>query len=335
MDRPEWVRLPRGVRWNACTGIASAAGAVLGIIAMWSAFLLLGSVFTFGSSSNPSEAYNEALQRHDVLATNDRKRFDGRSAFFMPSPPVRKTPKVVKPIEPPKPPPPPPGPPPPPREYAGPRPTAAVGSLIFFADNSRIRVGEESGGTRVLATNAPWSVKLGHSGGEYDVPLWSKGKEEFFNGDWKTLKGSVPGIEPVTGSGTGATGGGTKTSVVTETGMQSPPGSIPNLPTPAPPGPSGGPTAPAAGPGMPAPTGVPTASQGRGWDGGHSAAPPALGSEQIHAMSMTETQAALQTVARARLNRNLDDPTRDRLNQEFEDLSNRMKELSKGQSGPG
>jgi hypothetical protein len=64
------------------------------------------------------------------------------------------------------------------------------------------------------------------------------------------------------------------------------------------------------------------------------APPPALTSQQVSGMSMSDAEAAYRAVGRAKANRNLDDPTRQRLNQEFEQLSNRIKELGKGQSPP-
>ena len=70
------------------------------------------------------------------------------------------------------------------------------------------------------------------------------------------------------------------------------------------------------------------------WTGEHMAPPPALTSDQIAGMSIEDAEAAYRTVGRAKANRNLDDPTRQRLNQEFEQLSNRIKELGKGQSPP-
>jgi hypothetical protein len=64
------------------------------------------------------------------------------------------------------------------------------------------------------------------------------------------------------------------------------------------------------------------------------APPPAMTAAQISQMNMADAQAAFRAVGRARANRNLDEETRQRLNQEFENLSNRIKELGKGQSTP-
>ena len=334
MQRPDWLRLPVGVRWTPATGVGAAAVVVLAGYALWTTSGLLGSIFTFGSSSEPSEGLTDSLKRHEQLATVDAKRFNGRSAFFAPPAPVRKAPKTVKPPEPPKPPPPPPTPSAP-REYAGPKPIGAVGSLVFFADNNQIRVGEEKSGVKVLSSEAPWSVKLAHGGGEYDVPLWTKGKEEFLNGDWSSLKAPVPGIEPV-GSGKS----GTPASPSPATGS-----AAPSMP---PPGGRVGPGMPAA-PATPAPatggasdapqpsatTAQAPAGANNPWTSEHMAPPVALNSDQISGMSRADAQSSLQAVSRARQNRNLDAATRERLNQEFQQLSNRINELAKGQSGPG
>lgn len=333
MQRPEWLRLPVGVRWTPATGVGAAAVVVLAGYALWTASGLLGSIFTFGSSSDPSEGLTDSLKRYEQLAAVDAKRFNGRSAFFSPPAPVRKAPKPVKPPEPPKPPPPPP-PPAAPREYAGPKPIGAVGSLVFFADNSQIRVGEEKGGVKVLSSEAPWSVKLAHGGGEYDVPLWTKGKEEFFNGDWSALKGSVPGIEP---AGAGKTPAGASPSTTTSSANPSvpPPGGRVGPGMPAAPA---MPAAPTAGtPETPQPSGSTTAqapAPSNPWTTEHMAPPVPLTPEQIAGMSRADVQSSLQTVSRARQNRNIDAATRERLNQEFQQLSNRMNELAKGQSGP-
>jgi acetyl-CoA acetyltransferase len=81
----------------------AAAVVVLAGYALWTASGLLGSIFTFGSSSEPSEGLADSLKRHEQLAAVDAKRFNGRSAFFAPPAPVRKAPKTVKQPEPPKP----------------------------------------------------------------------------------------------------------------------------------------------------------------------------------------------------------------------------------------
>lgn len=324
LQRPEWLRPPRGVRWSATLGVAAAATVLLGAFGAWAFLGVAGSLLTFGSGSDPSQSLADALKRHTEIAQVSTKRFDGRSAFFTPPAPVRKPPKPTKPPEPPKPPPPPP-PPPVPREYTGPKPVGAIGGLIFFADSSQIRVGEERGGVKVISSSAPWSVKLAHGGGEYDVPFWMKGREEFFNNsDWKSIKNSTPGIEPAKGDQGGRTpAGGPTASAPTVPGT-------PPTPVTVPPPVPGAPER--VGPGMAA---APGSSGANAWTTEHMAPPPPLDAGRIEGMSQADAQSALQAVARARMNRNLDQPTRDRLNQEFQQLSDRMKALAKGQSGPG
>ena len=318
-------------------GVGTASALVLCALGLSSTTSLLGSIFTFGSSSDPDDGLRDALARHEQLALVDSKRFTGRSPFFPPQPPVRKAPKPVK-VEPPPPPPPPP-PPSAPRDYTGPKPIAAVGSTVFFADNSQIRVGEEKGGVKVLGTSIPWSVKLAHAGGEYDVPLWSKGKEEFFNGDWSSLKGSVPGIQTVTpskapGSANADPAGTSGSDGAGMPGMRSGPGmgGSPATP-PQPPAANPGPDSSQAAASPPPP---PQSSGERNpWTSEHMAPPPPITPEALATMSKADVQSALQAVSRSRMNRNLDASTRERLNQEFLQLSNRMNELAKGQSGPG
>jgi len=341
MERPEWFRLPRGVRWTTATGLGTCAVIVLACFALWACFGLLGSIFTFGSSSDPSESLADALKQHETLAALETKRFTGRSAFFAPSPPVRKNPKPVKPVTPPIPPPPPP--PLIPAEYAGPKPIGAMGETVFFADNVQLKIGEEKNGVKVIATTVPWSVKLAHSGGEYDVPLWGKNKEEFFNGDWSTLKASIPGIEvagatktalhvkPVTATVSGSSG--TPVSVV----APEMPGRKSSLGAPTEPSAPNGSALPTEGaqPATPATPLAPSANQGTGWTSDQMSAPPPLGPEQVSTMTAAEAQASLTAIARARMNRSIDDATKDRLNQEFRTLSDRIKELKSKQSNPG
>jgi hypothetical protein len=340
MRLPPWLRLPPGVRWSPMLGIGVASAAVLGALGLWAALGLLGSLFTFGSGSDPGASLADPLKRHQQLAEASAKRFNGRSAFFMPSPPVRKPPKPTKPPEPPPPPPPPP-PPAAPREYAGPKPVGAIGDLIFFADQTQLRVGEERGGVKVLASAAPWTVRLAHGGGEYDVELWTKGgKEPFFNNsDWRNARSSTPGVDPVgrKPDAKPAPGGTASSAPPIPSGLGGAGG--PGMRTTA----AGAPTPPA--PQLTPPSGpdqtmvpppgarAPTASQSP-WTGEHMAPPPALTQEQIAGMNATDAEAAYRAIGRAKANRNLDDPTRQRLNQEFEQLSNRIKELGKGQSPP-
>ncbi len=331
---PPWVRLPRGVRWSRTLGIASAATLVLGCFALWALSGLMGSIFTFGSSSDPSQSLADALKRHDQLALADLKRFDGRSAFYMPSAPVRKAPKPVKPPEPPKPPPPPP-PPAAPREYTGPKVAGAIGDTVYFADSSQAKVGEEHNGVKVLASSPPWSVRLAHAGGEYDVPLWTRWKADSLDQDWRSTKAATPGVEVIPGDKKGAnqTPAGTSASA---SPASTPPGAPAVPPQPVvvpPPGPDTADPATRSGPGMGPPGGrAPAASSGTLT--GDAPVPAPLAPDRIASMTRGELQAAYRAVMAAKGSRIIDDATRERLNQESQQLADRLKDVSKGQSGP-
>ncbi len=189
MQKPNWLRAPKGVHWTPRLAATIMLVAITGALLLSGFFGVLRAVLTFGGDADPTATLQNSLQKHEQLAKVDRDRFDGRSAFFMPPAPVRNIPKPPPPkIE--KPPPPPA--PVIPTEYGGKKPIAILGPIVYF-DNFQIKVGEQSNGIKVIATNAPWSVKLGHEGGEYDVPLWEKTKDSFLNGKWSTAH--TPGIE--------------------------------------------------------------------------------------------------------------------------------------------
>jgi hypothetical protein len=289
---PDWIRPPRGVRWTPFSGVAAAGAVVLSGLGLWAIGSLLWAALTFGGSIDPASALKEASERHERMAEMERKRFDGRSGFFMPAAPVRRTPP--KPVEPPKPPPP-PKPVGPPATYSGPQPVAAIGDTILFANGSRVRIGQEDAGVRVIASDAPWKVQLGYLGGEYEVPLWDRGSDSFFSESWGSRK-TVPGIEPVAGS------------------------------TPRPPAPVQPPLPPGARPAEELAGAPPTESPA-------AVAPPSIDPERLAAMTQAEVQAAMQAVARARIRRDLPESERQRMNSEYDALASRMKELQ-GQSAP-
>ena len=79
--------LPSGVRVN---GVAVVSALALG----WAAIALvgelpsiLGATFAPTSGSVEQEPFREALDEHQKLVEDSRKRFDGRSMFFAPPAP--------------------------------------------------------------------------------------------------------------------------------------------------------------------------------------------------------------------------------------------------------
>lgn len=205
MQMPAWLRPPKGVHWTPRLAATLVLVVLTGTLALSGGLSVLMALFTFGGDADPAAALANSLKKHEQLAKVDRDRFDGRSAFFMPPAPVRNIPKPPPPpkIEKPLPPPAPVIP----AEYGGKKPIAILGPIVYF-DNFQIKIGEESNGIKVLSTNAPWSVKLAHDGGEYEVSLWDAKKDDFLNGKWSTTR--TLGIEsssaPTLGKDKNATG---------------------------------------------------------------------------------------------------------------------------------
>jgi hypothetical protein len=189
--------LPSGVRVN---GVAVVSAIALG----WAAVVLvgelpsiLGATFAPTASSVEQEPFKAALDDHQALVENSRKRFDGRSMFFAPPAPRPPRPKVPERTEPVTPPPPPP-PPPPPATYTGPKPRGVLGDVVFFENDTRIRKGESSGGVTVLEIRSPYEVKLAHSRGEYVVSVWGERNDRVFKSN-PFPKTNVPGITAADG----------------------------------------------------------------------------------------------------------------------------------------
>ena len=197
--------LPPGFRATAPLVVSVAA---IGLSA-WSVINAVGSVggaalerSVDAESSDPLESL---VQESESFLETSRRRFDGRSVFVLPPPPVRKP--VV--VEAPKPvaPPPDPGPPPPPMSYTGPTPTSVIGDVVSFG-SLRIRVGETVEGIKVVSVNVPYSIEVQHMRGTYTVPLWSRLDERLLRPT--PTFGAPRGIR-VEGSGSnapGAMGGG-------------------------------------------------------------------------------------------------------------------------------
>lgn len=131
------------------------------------------------------------LTSHEEDLDSYLNRFEGRSLFFRPPPYPVKT-KYVEPekeiehVDPIK-----AGPPP---TYTGPKVIGAYGIVVWFKDNLKIPVGEESDGVKVLQINAPWTVKLKHDGGEYVVPIFSDRLNEGSGFSTPLNLKSTPGI---------------------------------------------------------------------------------------------------------------------------------------------
>lgn len=140
---------------------------------------LLAAMFTTSiGQDSAGENMQAYLAAHDRDLATYRERFEGRSLFFRPpAPAVKPAPKPRSENKPEAPLPPPPIP----MSYGGPVVIAVIGDQVWFKskDNLRLGVGEEGAGVKVLASNPPWTVKLGYAGGEYDVPVFKNYQTEF------------------------------------------------------------------------------------------------------------------------------------------------------------
>ena len=156
---------------------------------------LLEALVTPRPGADPTQArLSEYLAGHDEDRATYRGRFDGRSLFIKPQPPPRE-----RRVAPPPPPPDddgPPPPPPPPRTYEGPTVLFVLGDEVWFHDGVRIRVGQiGSNGVSVIASDPPWTVRLGFRGGEHDVELFDRAQPGL--DETPRTPRPMPGLVPV------------------------------------------------------------------------------------------------------------------------------------------
>ncbi|MCA9285709.1 MAG: hypothetical protein KDA22_10860, partial [Phycisphaerales bacterium] len=171
-----WQNLLRGASWSTALGASLAAIAIGAVVLGASSRSFLGAVISGGADEADPRLVDPLVEKHAEATELALKRFNGRSAFFLPPPPRPPTPP--KPVLPPPPPPEPPKdveppkPPPPPASYTGPKvPCGIMNDTVLFVDGKHLKVGEEDSGVKVLGVSPPWNVRLAHKGGEYDVDL--------------------------------------------------------------------------------------------------------------------------------------------------------------------
>ena len=151
---------------------------------------LLAAIFTTSIGQEDAGQNMQAyLATHKTDLESYRQRFEGRSLFFRPPAPLKPAPKpTIVEKEPDRPPPEPIVP----RLYAGPNVIAIIGDQVWFRDDLKLRVGEEGNGVKVLASNPPWTVRLAHAGGEYDVPIFEDYQTKFTSNSLVDLP--TPGV---------------------------------------------------------------------------------------------------------------------------------------------
>jgi hypothetical protein len=154
---------------------------------------LLEALVTPRPGADPTQTrLDEYLAGHTEDLDTYQARFDGRSLFVKPRPPSPPKPPP-RPIVPDKDEPEAPKPPPVPRAYEGPSVNFVLGDEVWFHDGLRVRVGEKgANGVTVIASDPPWTVTLGHGGGEYEIVLFER-KHEGLE-DRPRARGPTPGL---------------------------------------------------------------------------------------------------------------------------------------------
>ena len=154
---------------------------------------LLGAVLSPRSGDDKTVSLlSQYLAVHDTDLVQYQQRFNGRSVFFKPIPPRIPPPPRPAPVEIVEVPQGPPPPPPIPEEYTGPSIVFVLGNEVWFTDGLTLSVGEEDQGVKVLSCDPPWTVRLAHAGGEYDVVLLERSFPGFETASREPQ--SMPGI---------------------------------------------------------------------------------------------------------------------------------------------
>jgi hypothetical protein len=184
---------------NGPLGVSLVAVAVIGIFVIIALFTTLSAAFGFGTGEgDPKAELNKLVAINKEKMQEFQDRFNGRSVFYKPPPwpitrPASSTTTKVEYT-----PPPPPVDTGPPKVYDGPGVWYAMSDVVRFKAKTAsdkpmdIRVGEEKNGIKLIATNLPWTIRVGYKGGEYDVNVWERKGESF-------LLAQAPAIEIIPG----------------------------------------------------------------------------------------------------------------------------------------
>lgn len=156
------ARLGKSGRWALAIGLLAS---VFLVVWLWSfiSALLLPAASTTSAQADEKQRLAELQEKfkQEIAA------FDGRTVFYTPAAPGP-PPAPVDPV---------PGdgePAPAPKSYGGPAVIAMVNDVVWFADGTRIKVGESAGDTKVIKLNAPWDATLLWKGAEFNVKFFEK-----------------------------------------------------------------------------------------------------------------------------------------------------------------
>lgn len=172
--------MSRRLELNASMAASTLAISAATLVVCVGAARMASTVASGGIDDHPqSSAIASLINEHDVRIDEYARRINGRSIFFAPvheksevrfraleSRPAESPLLIAE------------GPPP---HYTGPVVIWAIGDDVYFRKSPptktekyiRLGVGDEQDGVRVLSIESlPRTVRVGHAGGEYDVPVF-------------------------------------------------------------------------------------------------------------------------------------------------------------------
>jgi hypothetical protein len=162
----------RRIGWMGWLAVSAAA---LALVLCGRGLVRVGSALFAPSAGRSAavqdERLNRAAEEYSRLLAEAVAQVDGRSIFFVPSPPLPPPPPPPPVVEAPPPP-----PPPPPATYGGPAIIAMVNGAVWFSDGTRLAVGEESASSelKVVRIEVPWHAVVEWKGIEFKVSLFDR-----------------------------------------------------------------------------------------------------------------------------------------------------------------
>lgn len=165
---------------NARLGPAARVAAVLaalGVIVFLFSLRSLGKAFMTPSAKQAKQEVNEQIKKiaadYALGLDGQVKQFNGRSVFFIPSPPIPPPPPAPTTVDEGSKPPPPP--PPPPATYGGPKLIAMINGVAWFDDGKKMGVGDAvKDKLKVKEVLAPWGALVDWDGVEFKVSLFDQ-----------------------------------------------------------------------------------------------------------------------------------------------------------------
>lgn len=198
------ARLGRTGRWALAIAVLAAVCLMVWLTSLVSALLL--------PSGGADSAKADEKQRLAELQENYKQQiaqFNGRTVFYVPAKPgpppePEKTPEDKD------------KPSPLPSSYGGPAVIAMVNDVVWFADGTRVKVGESSGDVKIVKLNAPWDATVLWKGAEFKVKFFEKDAVVLAKGKSAESALSTPPSPPPSAADSGKPDAGKEKSKTTE-----------------------------------------------------------------------------------------------------------------------